>query len=78
MDLHLPGMNDVEALRQLRRSAETQHVPVIALTAAATVQDREQGEGAGFDRHLTKPVRMAELEAVLQSLLPRTEAPNAA
>jgi DNA-binding response OmpR family regulator len=42
---------------------------VIALTAAASERDRQRGEQAGFYRYLTKPVRVAELEAALEVLL---------
>lgn len=69
MDLHLPGMNGIEALDALRKWPETRAIPVIALTAAASLRDREHGEAAGFFRYLTKPVNVAELEGTLESLL---------
>jgi CheY-like chemotaxis protein len=48
---------------------ETSHIPVIALTAAASERDRKRGEQAGFYRYLTKPVKVDELEAALEPLL---------
>jgi PAS domain S-box-containing protein len=69
MDINLPGMSGVDALRALRDWPETSKIPVIALTAAATRRDRERGEAAGFFRYLTKPVNVSELEAALRSLL---------
>ncbi|HXX66822.1 MAG TPA: ATP-binding protein [Polyangiaceae bacterium] len=68
MDINLPGMNGIEALRTLRSVPETRDVPVIALTAAASQRDRERGVQAGFHRYLTKPVKVTELVTTLESL----------
>ncbi|MEO6419678.1 MAG: PAS domain S-box protein [Polyangiaceae bacterium] len=69
MDINLPGMSGFDALRILQTWPETNQIPVIALTAAASDRDRERGEKAGFRRYLTKPVKVAELEAALEALL---------
>jgi len=69
MDINLPGMSGFDALQVLRASPGTAHIPVIALTAAASERDRQRGEQAGFHRYLTKPVQVDELEAVLEALL---------
>jgi CheY-like chemotaxis protein len=69
MDINLPGMSGIDALKALRESPDTTDIPVIALTAAASERDRQRGEQAGFYRYLTKPVRVAELEAALEVLL---------
>lgn len=69
MDINLPGISGLEALRKLKESPETRDIPVIALTAAASERDRQRGEQAGFFRYLTKPVKIAELEAALEQLL---------
>jgi PAS domain S-box-containing protein len=76
MDINLPGMSGIDALKTLRHHDETRDIPVIALTAAASERDRERGERAGFYRYLTKPVKVDELEAALESLL-RPSAPTA-
>jgi CheY-like chemotaxis protein len=68
MDINLPGMSGVEALRVLRSLPETSEIPVIALTAAASERDRERGVAAGFFRYLTKPVQVAELIESLEQL----------
>jgi PAS domain S-box-containing protein len=68
MDINLPGMSGLDALRALRRSADTQHIPVIALSAAASERDKERGTQAGFYRYLTKPVKVDELMRVLEGL----------
>jgi CheY-like chemotaxis protein len=62
-------MSGVDALRALRARPETEQIPVIALTAAASEHERRRGEQLGFHRYLTKPVNVAELEAALQPLL---------
>jgi PAS domain S-box-containing protein len=69
MDINLPGMSGVDALHLLRQDAQTQHVPIIALTAAASERDRQRGIQAGFYRYLTKPVKVDELVSALEELL---------
>ncbi len=69
MDINLPGMSGLEAARKLRGWPETSQIPVIALSAAATIRDAARVVGAGFYRYLTKPVRVDELTAVLEGLL---------
>jgi len=69
MDINLPGMSGLDALRVLRGRAATRDIPVIALTAAASERDRQRGLVAGFSHYLTKPVRVDELVEVLETLL---------
>ena len=69
MDINLPGLSGLDALRALRDAPETREIPVIALSAAATERDKLRGEQAGFHRYLTKPVRVDELVAALEGLL---------
>jgi PAS domain S-box-containing protein len=69
MDINLPGMNGFEATRRLRELPETRAIPIVALSAAAMVQDRARVADAGFYRYLTKPVKVDELAAVLEELL---------
>ncbi len=69
MDINLPGMSGLDALRTLREREELKHIPVIALTAAASPRDREHGLAAGFYRYLTKPVQVDELLAALEKLI---------
>jgi len=68
MDINLPGMSGVDALRTLGSADETKHIPVIALTAAASERDRQRGTQAGFYRYLTKPVKVDEVVGALESL----------
>ncbi len=69
MDINLPGMSGLDALAELKRHPETRDIPVIALTAAASPRDKQRGEHAGFHRYLTKPIKVDELEGVLQEIL---------
>ena len=61
MDIHLPDIDGVEALRQLRADERTASVPVLALTAQAMEGDRERFLAAGFDGYLSKPVNITDL-----------------
>ncbi len=69
LDINLPGMNGIDAIRHLKAMPETRDIPVIALTAAATHRDRELGKAVGFYRYLTKPVKIDELEAAIEAVL---------
>jgi CheY-like chemotaxis protein len=69
MDINLPGMSGLDALRELEARSETRNIPVIALTAAASERDRQAGERAGFYRYLTKPIQVDELLAALEALI---------
>ena len=71
MDINLPGMSGFEAVRKLGQSPETRDIPVVALSAAAMVDDRKRAGAAGFYRYLTKPVRVGELLQTLEELLAR-------
>ena len=70
MDLQLPGIDGIEALRQLRASPLTQDVPVVAVTAFAMREDRERALRAGFDGYLEKPFGVRELPVQVRSFLP--------
>jgi PAS domain S-box-containing protein len=73
MDINLPGMSGLDALRALRESPETKEIPVIALTAAASERDKQRGMQAGFYRYLTKPVKVDEFVTALEGLLAGVE-----
>ncbi len=69
MDINLPGISGMEALRILREDPTTRHIPVIALSANALPRDVERGLEAGFFRYLTKPIRVPELMITLADAL---------
>jgi two-component system cell cycle response regulator DivK len=56
MDLQLPGIDGMEALRRLRDSPRTVDIPVVAVTAQAMKQDRERALDAGFNGYVEKPI----------------------
>jgi two-component system, cell cycle response regulator DivK len=69
MDIQLPGMDGVAALRELRTFRETAATPVIAVTAFAMKDDRERLLAAGFDGYVEKPINIRELPAQLSAFL---------
>lgn len=69
MDIELPGMNGIEALRRLRADPRTRGIPVIAVTASAMTKDRLRIMSAGFDGYLSKPINVKEFVAAVQQLL---------
>jgi CheY-like chemotaxis protein len=58
MDINLPGMSGMQAMRLLRADSSTAHIPIIALSANAVPDDIEKGLQAGFFNYLTKPIRV--------------------
>jgi two-component system, cell cycle response regulator DivK len=56
MDVQMPGMDGLEAMRILKSDERTSSIPVIALTAFAMKGDRERLLAAGFDSYIEKPV----------------------
>jgi PAS domain S-box-containing protein len=69
MDINLPGISGIDALRILREDPLTAHIPVVALSANAMPRDIEKGLGAGFFRYLTKPIRIDEFMDTLDTAL---------
>ncbi len=72
MDINLPGISGLAALRMLRGDARTAHIPVLALSANAMPYDIEKGLAAGFFRYLTKPIRLDEFMHALDAALDRS------
>ena len=69
MDIQLPGMSGIEALKVLRANPATSAIPVIAVTASVMQQDRNQITEAGFDGYIGKPLNLKEfLDAVRNTL----------
>jgi two-component system cell cycle response regulator DivK len=73
MDIQLPGISGIEALRQLRANAATASIPVIAVTASVMASDRREITDAGFDGYVSKPISLrAFLDAVRVGLEGKT------
>ena len=65
MDIQLPGMNGIEALKVMRADPALAAIPAIAVTASVMQQDRNLITQAGFDGYIGKPLNLKEfLEAV--------------
>ena len=58
MDINLPGISGIKALRLLREDPLTRHIPVVAISANAMPHDIRKGLEAGFFRYLTKPIKV--------------------
>jgi DNA-binding response OmpR family regulator len=69
MDINLPGISGIEALKILRQDPATAHIPVIALTANAMERDVQKGLKAGFLLYLTKPIKVNAFMGALDSAL---------
>jgi len=69
MDINLPGISGIQALKILRADPATAHIPVVALSANAIPRDIEKGLAAGFFRYLTKPIKVNEFMDTLDEAL---------
>jgi PAS domain S-box-containing protein len=69
MDINLPGINGLQALKILRQDPATASIPVLALSANAMPRDIERGLEAGFLRYLTKPIKIFEFMEALDEAL---------
>ena len=71
MDIQLPGMDGITALKQLRADPVTKSIPTIAITASAMTHNRQTMLAEGFDGYQTKPISLkdflGEVERVLGS-----------
>jgi signal transduction histidine kinase/AmiR/NasT family two-component response regulator len=69
MDINLPGISGIEAMKILRADPSTAHIPIVALSANAVPRDIERGLDAGFLNYLTKPIKVDEFMDALDSAL---------
>jgi two-component system sensor histidine kinase EvgS len=72
MDLRMPVMSGLEAMKQITAAPDTQSIPVIVLTASGMADEREKMMAQGFSGYLTKPIRKATLFHELSRFLPHT------
>jgi len=71
MDVQMPVMSGHEATREIRRRFDAQTLPIVALTAAALVSERDEAMAAGMNEFLTKPIDTPRLQQVLLRLIGR-------
>jgi two-component system cell cycle response regulator DivK len=74
MDIQLPGMNGIDALKVLRADPATAAIPVIAVTASVMQQDRNLITQAGFDGYIGKPLNLKEFLDAVRAMLERGKA----
>jgi two-component system, cell cycle response regulator DivK len=73
MDIQLPGMNGIDALKVLRADASTARIPVVAVTASVMQQDRNLITEAGFDGYIAKPINLKEFIDTVRAMLERKQ-----
>jgi len=73
MDINLPGISGIQTLKLLQNDKATAHIPVLAISANAMVNDIEKGLKAGFSRYITKPIQVDVLLNALDEALKFTE-----
>jgi CheY-like chemotaxis protein len=71
MDIQLPGIDGIQALRQIRAEADTRSIPIMAVTASAMTHDRQKIMAAGFDAYQTKPLNVKQFMDAVRELLDR-------
>jgi CheY-like chemotaxis protein len=69
MDINLPGISGLQALKILQEDPSTAHIPVVAISANAMLGDVTKGLEAGFFRYLTKPINVTEFMATIDEAL---------
>ena len=75
MDINLPGIDGVEAMKRLRANPKTRAIPVVALSASAMPGDIKRGLAAGFRAYLTKPIKIEDVLAAIQANTGGSKAP---
>ena len=69
MDIQLPGMDGITAMKQLKADPNTQSIPIIAITASAMTNNRTSMLAEGFDGYQTKPITLKDFLAEVQRVL---------
>jgi CheY-like chemotaxis protein len=69
MDINLPGISGITALKRLREDPATAHIPVVALSANAMPHDLARGLEVGFFGYLTKPIKLRDFTDMLNAAL---------
>ena len=69
MDIQLPGMDGITAMKQLKADPNTKSIPIIAITASAMTNNRTAMLVEGFDGYQTKPITLKDFLAEVQRVL---------
>jgi len=67
MDIQMPKMDGIEAIRQIRRIPEFQHTPIVALTALAMPGDKERCLEAGANDYISKPITLKTILEIINT-----------
>jgi CheY-like chemotaxis protein len=73
MDIKMPNIDGLEAMRRLRAGATTQNIPIIALTAHAMAEDKQRALAAGANEYESKPIDLPQLIGKIQGLIANRE-----
>jgi two-component system, cell cycle response regulator DivK len=73
MDIQLPDMDGIAALKQLKSTSATRAIPVMAITASAMTYNRESMLAEGFDGYQIKPFNLKEFLANIEELISQTD-----
>ncbi len=69
MDIQLPGIDGIAAMKRIRADARTKHIPTVALTASVMTGDRERFNEAGFDGFIAKPIDVKTFPTTVRGYL---------
>ena len=69
MDIQLPGIDGITALKQLRLNPKTKSIPVVAITASAMTHNRQTMLAEGFDGYQTKPISLKDFLGEVERVL---------
>ena len=72
MDIQLPGMDGITAMKQLKAAPQTAKIPIIAITASAMTNNRTAMLAEGFDGYQTKPITLKDFLGEVQRVLGST------
>jgi CheY-like chemotaxis protein len=74
MDIQLPGMDGITAMKQLKGDPKTANIPIIAITASAMTHNRTTMLAEGFDGYQTKPIGLKDFLAAVERVIARAKA----
>ena len=69
MDIQLPGIDGIAAMKRIRADDRTKHIPTVALTASVMTGDRERFDDAGFDGFIAKPIEVKNFPGQVRAYL---------
>ena len=73
MDIQLPGMDGITAMKQLKAAPKTNRIPIVAITASAMTHTRQTMMAEGFDGYQTKPLNLKEFLWELERLIAKQD-----